>query len=1078
MIRRCLYVVLAISTLFSLASPTWGEENGILHGPLLRDLKKEEATPSVTEIVVTLKSQVRTYVNRHYDWGNGTKEYRREEAPMSAEEVRKLSKAAGVNLKLKPRSLSHEIRVLHEDPPISEVEARKLSKADGLELIEEHHLLLLPRAMTPREAQIIADKIAKHPDVKYASPSLTGYEMRIPNDALYQSLQWNFQQSAGGVNLPPAWDTDIGGINIVVAVLDGGILPNHADIIGRTVPGYDFVSDPVIANDGSGRDADPTDPGSWVTQADITANPSSLSGCVIPPGQTMIPSSWHGTHVAGIVGANSNNSFGIAGVNWISKILPVRISGKCGKGAEPDLRDAILWAAGIASGGTPTNPNPAKVLNISFGGSGVCLSDLQAAINAAVKKNVIIVAAAGNGDGTNGVNAGNTWPANCANVVTVGSVNRQGGESQFSNYGSVLALSAPGGENTGFPVDWIKSTGDSGTTTAVNDNAFITIVGTSQAAPHVSGVASLMLSARSKLNFRQVRAMLQKTARVFPTGTGRDCTTLLCGAGILDAAEAVHAAESGVGGGEYHSVALQATGSVVSWGYNGNGQLGDGSSLGVVRAYPGPISTLSSGVIDLAAGDFHNTAVKSDGTVWAWGYNGYGQLGNNATVDQGTPIQVATLTSVTATAAGYDHTLALKSDGTVWAWGYNFYGQLGDGTYVDKLTPVQVNGLTGIVAIAAGGKRSIALKNDGTVWAWGILANVTDAFNASESNTPIQVPVLTDVIAIAAAGDATGTVDNDTALALKSDGTVWAWGYNSFGQMGDGTLTSRYLPVQVSGLTDVISIAAGVRYFATAVKSDGTVWAWGNGADGQLGNGSSGNLVYSTTPVQSLGVTKAVAIAAGAGHVLALDADLTIQEWGANNGGQLGNGTTSTAAQTTPIATHGLANIGTYNTANATTAQADLSVTLSATPNPVLTGSNLTYSFTPSNLGSGIAPNTIVTLALAGSAMFVSASGACTPNSGTVVCNLGTMNSGSATGLQVVVTPMATGALSATAYVSSDAVDPNGANNSAAISSTVNAPVAAANDTDVPTLPEWGVILMGSLLLANMAWVSRRKQQH
>lgn len=1049
MIRRCLYVVLAISTLFSLASPTWGEETGILHGPMLRDLKKEEATPSVTEIVVRLKPHAQRWVNQRFDKGDGKTEVRSVMQMISTEEVNKLSQVAGVKLTLHGGSYGD-------------------------------FNLVLPHAMTPREAQIIADKIAKHPDVEYASPSLTGYEMRIPNDALYQSLQWNFQQSAGGVNLPPAWDTDIGGINIVVAVLDGGILPNHADIIGRTVPGYDFVSDPVIANDGSSRDADPTDPGSWVTQADITANPSSLSGCVIPPGQTMIPSSWHGTHVAGIVGANSNNSFGIAGVNWISKILPVRISGKCGKGAEPDLRDAIRWAAGIhdPSNVTPDNPNPAKVLNISFGGSAVCPPDLQAAINAAVKKNVIIVAAAGNGDGTNGVNAGNTWPANCANVVTVGSVNRQGGKSQFSNYGSVLALSAPGGENTGFPVDWIKSTGDSGTTTAVNDNAFITIVGTSQAAPHVSGVASLMLSARSKLNFRQVRAMLQKTARVFPTGTGRDCTTLLCGAGILDAAEAVHAAESGVGGGEYHSVALQANGSVVSWGYNGNGQLGDGSSLGVVRAYPGPISTLSSGVTDLAAGDFHNTAVKSDGTVWAWGYNGYGQLGNNATVDQGTPIQVATLTGVTASAAGYDHTLALKSDGTVWAWGYNFYGQLGDGTYVDKLTPVQVNGLTGIVAIAAGGKRSIALKNDGTVWAWGILANVTDAFNASESNTPIQVPVLTDVIAIAAAGDATGTVDNDTALALKSDGTVWAWGYNSFGQMGDGTLSSRYLPVQVSGLTDVISIAAGVRYFATAVKSDGTVWAWGNGADGQLGNGSSGNLVYSTTPVQSLGVSKAVAIAAGAGHVLALDADLTIQEWGANNGGQLGNGTTSTAAQTTPIATHGLANIGTYNTANATTAQADMAVALSATPNPVVTGNNLTYSFTASNLGSGIAPNTVVTLALAGSATFVSASGACTPSSGTVVCNLGTMNSGSATGLQVVVTPMATGALSATAYVSSDAADPNGANNSAAVSSTVNAPVAAANDTDVPTLPEWGVILMGSLLLANMVWVNRRKQWH
>ena len=634
MIRRCLYFVLAISALFFLAGTTWGEEKEIIHGPIPHDLQKEENTPSVTEISVTLKPHARSYVNRLYDWGNGMKtEHRREEARMSADEIRKLSKAAGVELKLQPRPVGQGIRILHEDTPINAVEARRLSKADGLELLEEHHLLLLPHAMTPRDAQIIADKIAKHPDVEYASPSLLGYEQRVPNDPLYQTLQWNLQQSAGGVNLPPAWDTDIGGTNIVVAVLDSGILPNHADIIGRTVPGYDFVSDVVRANDGGGRDADPTDPGNWVTQADIAANPSSLGTCVIPPGQTMIPSSWHGTHVAGIVGANSNNSLGVAGVNWISKILPVRISGKCGIGAEPDVRDAILWAVGLPGSGAPVNPNPAKVINISFGGSGICASDLQAAINAAVKKNVVIVAAAGNGDNTNGVDASNTWPANCLNVVTVGSVNRQGGESQFSNFGSVLSLSAPGGENTGYPIDYIKSTGDTGTTIAANDNAYILFRGTSQATPHVAGVASLMLSARQKLTFKQVRNMLQKTARVFPTSTGKDCTTALCGAGILDAAAAVNAAESGVSGGIYHSVALQPNGAVMSWGYNGNGQLG-GGSLGVIRAYPGPVTGMSSGVADLAAGVFHNVAVKSDSTVWAWGYNAFGQLGNNATVDQ------------------------------------------------------------------------------------------------------------------------------------------------------------------------------------------------------------------------------------------------------------------------------------------------------------------------------------------------------------------------------------------------------------------------------------------------------------
>ena len=1082
MIRRCLYFVLAISALFFLTGTTWGEEKEILHGPMLRDLKKEardlENTPSITQVMVKLKSGVCFYVDRHYDWINGKTEYRREEAPMSTEEVRKLSGAAGIKLKLKPMIFPQELRALHESARMTAVEARKFSKVDGLELIDGIQILLLPHAMTPRDAQIIADKIAKHPDVEFAS--LGGVfavsNDRVPNDALFQSSQWNLQQSAGGANLPPAWDTDFGGFNIVVAVIDSGILPNHADLFGRTLPGYDFISNSAISGHSGGPVAGATDPGNWVTQADIDANPALFAGCVIPPGQTIIPSSWHGTHVAGIVGANSNNSIGVAGVNWVSKLLPVRVTGKCGLGvpSSNDVPNAIMWAAGISFSGSPTlNPNPAKVINMSFGAPGTCPTATQTAINQAVKKNVVVVASAGN----DGSNASNHWPANCANVIAVGSVSRWGAQSSFSNFGPAVALSAPGGESSGYPVDYITSTGDSGTTIANNDNAYILLSGTSQAAPHVAGVASLMLSARQKLTFKQVRNMLQKTARVFPTHTGQDCTTALCGAGILDAAGAVNAAESGVSGGIYHSVSLQPNGAVMSWGYNGNGQLGDGSALGTLRAYPGAVTGMSSGVADLAAGVFHNVAVKSDSTVWAWGYNAFGQLGNNATVDQNTPVQVGTLTGVIATAAGYDHTLVLKSDGTVWAWGYNFFGQLGDGSYVDKHAPVQVSGLTNVVAIAAGGKRSMALKGDGTVWMWGDVSNVaTGGGSASVSNVPLQMAGIADVIAIAAGGDATTGNNVDVSLALKYDGTVWAWGYNAWGQLGNGTVATSFLPVQVTGLTDMVTIATGGNH-SMAVKSDGTVWAWGLNADGELGDGTipSCNPIcsHSVTPVQTVGLSNAVALATGTYHSMALNANLTIQEWGANNGGQLGNG--STTAQTTPTTTHGQGNVGIYNTANATTSQADLTVSLSAAPNPATTGSPLTYTFSATNLGPGAASNTVVTLALAGSATFVSASPACTQASGTVVCNLGTLNSGASTGLQVVVNPSATGSVSATAYISSDVVDPNGANNSAAVSTTVNAPVFAVNDTDVPTLPEWGVILMGSLLLGNMAWMQKRK---
>jgi subtilisin family serine protease len=424
---------------------TWAADKEIMLEPSWKshDSSKEDDLPGVTEIMVTLKPHARTYVYRRYDLGDGKTSEGYEET-MSVSEAQKLSKVAGIDLKIKPISLPEKTYILHEEASVNEKELRRLNKIKGAIVINNFQLLSLPYAMSPKEARAICAKLLKHPDVEYADPNGWGYGDRIPNDTLYIPSQWNLQQSAGGANLPSAWDTNIGGSNIVVAVLDSGILSNHADLLGRTVSGYDFVSDPVLAAEGGGRDADPTDPGNWVTQAEVTANPASLGTCVIPAGQTMNPSSWHGTHVAGIVGANSNNSIGVAGVNWISKILPVRIFGKCGKGLPGDLTSAIQWAAGIPSVIPPTNLNPAKVINISFGGSGACPPTMQSAINAVVKKNVVIVAAAGN----DGALASNHWPANCANVITVGAVTRQGGQSTFTNTGAAVSLSAAGGENT------------------------------------------------------------------------------------------------------------------------------------------------------------------------------------------------------------------------------------------------------------------------------------------------------------------------------------------------------------------------------------------------------------------------------------------------------------------------------------------------------------------------------------------------------------------------------------------------------------------------------------------------------
>ncbi|WP_242592715.1 RCC1 domain-containing protein [Corallococcus exiguus] len=343
--------------------------------------------------------------------------------------------------------------------------------------------------------------------------------------------------------------------------------------------------------------------------------------------------------------------------------------------------------------------------------------------------------------------------------------------------------------------------------------------------------------------------------------------------------------------GGVHSLAAKQDGTVWAWGYNFSGQLGDGTSTR--RLTPVRVQGLT-GVTALAAGYQHSLALNPDGTAWAWGYNASGQLGDGTHTDRSTPVQVQGLPGVAALAAGDSHTLALKQDGTVWAWGYNAFGQLGDGTVTSRPAPVQVQGLTGIAALAAGYRHSLALKQDGTVWAWGQNSDgqLGDG-TVTNRPTPVQVPGLTGVVALAA-GDA-------HSLALKQDGTVWAWGYNAFGQLGDGTATNRLAPVQVPGLTGASSLAAGLHY-SLAVKPDGTAWAWGRNSDGQLGDGTaSGRL----TPMPMPGLTSGASLSAGYIHMLAAKPDGTIWAWGNNTQGQLGDGTVVTN-RLTPVQVLGL----------------------------------------------------------------------------------------------------------------------------------------------------------------------------
>ncbi len=367
-------------------------------------------------------------------------------------------------------------------------------------------VLQLSRMHSRAEAVELARQLAQDPDVLYAEADLRMVALRVPNDTSY-SQQWHYFEPAGGINLPTAWDRTVGSASITVAVLDTGLVA-HPDLAGRTVAGWDFITNTTTAQDGNGRDADASDPG------DYGCNGGS--------------SSWHGTHVAGTIGAASNNGSGVAGVNWTSMIQPVRVLGRCG-GYTSDIADAMRWSAGIAVAGASANTTPARVLNLSLGGSGSCSTTFQNAINDVVARGAVVVVAAGN----NNADAAGASPANCNGVVAVAATTRSGARASFSNYGAKVSVSAPGAS--------ILSTLNSGSSVPTAPS-YAWYSGTSMATPHVAGVVSLMLSLNPALTAAQVLTALKSSARAFPAGTGADCSVALCGAGIVDAAAALNAA--------------------------------------------------------------------------------------------------------------------------------------------------------------------------------------------------------------------------------------------------------------------------------------------------------------------------------------------------------------------------------------------------------------------------------------------------------------------------------------------------------------------------------------------------------
>lgn len=421
----------------------------------------------------------------------------------------------------------------------------------------------------------LAALLANDPEVEYAVPDGRSRALRVPNDPLYQpapapangpaSGQWYLKppQAAqlttgnevlSAIDAQGAWDITTGHATTVVAVLDTGIRREHPDLANKVLAGYDMVSNDIDNDSGNGPDADPADPGDWITASDKATN--LFKDCDVTD------SSWHGTRVAGLVVAATDNATGMAGAGWNTRILPVRVLGKC-FGYDSDIVKGMRWAAGLSVPGLPANPNPAKIINLSLGDEGNCTTLYQDAVNEVVAAGAVVIAAAGNTAGR-AVNS----PANCNGVIGVVGLRHIGTKVGFSDLGPEITIAAPGGNCVNlsgaclFP---LLTTSNAGTTTpgaSTYTTSFDYSVGTSFSAPLVSATVALMRTANRSLTPAQIRQALQSTARPFPTtGAPPDaetnaavqqchapnttdqlecyCTTSTCGAGMLDARAAV-----------------------------------------------------------------------------------------------------------------------------------------------------------------------------------------------------------------------------------------------------------------------------------------------------------------------------------------------------------------------------------------------------------------------------------------------------------------------------------------------------------------------------------------------------------
>ena len=615
---------------------------------------------------------------------------------------------------------------------------------------------------------------------------------------------------------------------VIVALIDTGVDVNHPALAGKLLEGWNFVEDNDILYDAS--------------------NPLASA---------------HGTHLAGIIASGTED--------YPVQILPLKVFGDNGARTS-DIIAAIEYAE--AQG--------AKVVNCSFGST----YNSQALRDAIAESDMLFVASVGNGR-TN-LEELPVYPAcyGLDNLISVTSVNADGGVSYFSNYSNTLVDIAALGRDV---------------YSALPENQYGLQSGTSMSAAFVSAAAGAaftneeLTAAEMKERLIACGDMLSNLQNMVIDRRRLNLANVIEGIEVITVTDNYPADDFDVHGyqrtdaenwqlfssrrvmkiaaGRDHTLALLSDGTVWAWGNNGSGQLGDGTTM--LRTAPVQVNGLT-GVVSIAAGEGHSFAVKNDGTLWAWGNNSYGKLGDGTTTTRTVPVQVSGLTGVMSVAAGYLHNFAVKTNGSVWAWGNNSYGQLGDGTTTNRNTPVQVSRLSGIVSVAAGRFHTVAIRGDRTVWAWGDngIGQLGDGTTRPRT-VPVQVSGLTGAMSVAAG--------EFYSIVVKYDGSVWTWGQNNYGQLGDGTTMTRVVPVQVSGLTGVGSVDVG-DFHSVAVKTNGSVWTWGQNNFGQLGDGTTTTRIV---PVQVSGLTGVGSVAVGYQHTLAVKNDGSAWAWGSNNFGQL-----------------------------------------------------------------------------------------------------------------------------------------------------------------------------------------------